>query len=366
MNAELLHVGLDAANIFCAALFGFRVVASRPKNTTAQLIALLTICAICHAILGRFDYRSWIAPPYRIDVGAWYPILNFARNAAPGLFMIVIRQLFGENRRVPLWLLLLFAIQLFLEEPVRVLVKPVSPFFYAVTQVAPTGLQLLFAGFALYWTIDNWRSDLVEERRRARALAAVVLGLNVIASSLLLRVVISQNTFANYRTHLLLAVCNLVVIGFVIFRLMDGTISAYLEPDRPRPPARPHEEAETALALSRLNAALEREHIYRKPGLSLGALAARVGLPEYRLRRLIHDELGYRNFNSFLHEYRIREACEHLRDERQRRTPILTIALSVGYQSINTFNRAFRDVTGVTPSAFRFSETRGPDSPESA
>jgi AraC-like DNA-binding protein len=76
-------------------------------------------------------------------------------------------------------------------------------------------------------------------------------------------------------------------------------------------------------------------------------------LPEYRLRRLIHEELGHRNFNSFLHEYRIREACGQLGDQQQWRTPILTIALSVGYQSINTFNRAFREVTGMTPSAYR-------------
>ncbi len=33
--------------------------------------------------------------------------------------------------------------------------------------------------------------------------------------------------------------------------------------------------------------------------------------------------------------------------------PILTIALTVGYNSINPFNRAFRDTKGMTPSAYR-------------
>ena len=36
-----------------------------------------------------------------------------------------------------------------------------------------------------------------------------------------------------------------------------------------------------------------------------------------------------------------------------RLIPILSIALSTGYQSINTFNRGFRDVMGMTPSAYR-------------
>ena len=68
---------------------------------------------------------------------------------------------------------------------------------------------------------------------------------------------------------------------------------------------------------------------------------------------MINAKLGYRNFNHMLHAYRIAEASAALSDPAQRRLPILTIALSVGYQSINPFNRAFRDLKGTTPSAFR-------------
>ncbi len=49
----------------------------------------------------------------------------------------------------------------------------------------------------------------------------------------------------------------------------------------------------------------------------------------------------------------MREACRQLSDPNRKRTPILTIALSVGYASVNTFNRGFREVMGVTPSAWR-------------
>ncbi len=98
------------------------------------------------------------------------------------------------------------------------------------------------------------------------------------------------------------------------------------------------------------------ERLYRRPGLTLKALADKAGIPEYRLRKLIHERLGFANFNAFLHAWRIREACEQLRDPAQRRTPILTIALSVGYQSVNTFNRGFRDVIGMAPSTWRADE----------
>jgi AraC-like DNA-binding protein len=84
-------------------------------------------------------------------------------------------------------------------------------------------------------------------------------------------------------------------------------------------------------------------------------LAKHLALPQYRLRDLIHNELGFRNFNSFLHHYRIEEVALALEDADQNQTPILTLALSAGYQSINPFNRAFKELKGMTPSDYRAS-----------
>ena len=38
------------------------------------------------------------------------------------------------------------------------------------------------------------------------------------------------------------------------------------------------------------------ERVYRQDGVTIGTLATRLGIPEYRLRRLISRRLGYRNF----------------------------------------------------------------------
>ena len=74
---------------------------------------------------------------------------------------------------------------------------------------------------------------------------------------------------------------------------------------------------------------------------------------EYKVRRLINGELGFRNFNDFLNKYRVNEACEILNDPTQNRKTILEIAFSLGYQSIGPFNKAFKDLKGTTPTAFR-------------
>ena len=103
----------------------------------------------------------------------------------------------------------------------------------------------------------------------------------------------------------------------------------------------------------KLLALLKDEKIYRKEGLTIGELAAIINEQEYRLRRMINGQLGFKNFNDFLNQYRIHEACEILTDHSQNRKTILEIAYALGYQSIGPFNKAFREQKGSTPTAFR-------------
>ena len=92
---------------------------------------------------------------------------------------------------------------------------------------------------------------------------------------------------------------------------------------------------------------------YRETGLTIPVLAGKLDYPEHRLRQLINGQLGYRNFSAFLNSYRVDEAQQHLADPEYARTPILTIALELGYASLGPFNRAFKALTGMTPSDYR-------------
>ena len=103
----------------------------------------------------------------------------------------------------------------------------------------------------------------------------------------------------------------------------------------------------------RLEYLMTTERTYRQEGLTIGLLAVRLGMPEYRLRVLINDGLGHRNFNAFLNRYRIDEAKAALADLGQAEVPVLTIALDAGFQSLAPFNRAFKADTGLTPTEFR-------------
>ena len=114
--------------------------------------------------------------------------------------------------------------------------------------------------------------------------------------------------------------------------------------------ATPLTEPKASAQLTRLQRAMTEDKLYHQDGLTLAALAQTLSLGEAALRTLINHELGYRNFNDFLHHYRLTEAAARLRAES---LPILTIALDCGYGSIGPFNRAFKQRFGMTPTEYR-------------
>jgi AraC-like DNA-binding protein len=99
--------------------------------------------------------------------------------------------------------------------------------------------------------------------------------------------------------------------------------------------------------------ALDKDEVWREEGLTIGALASRLGAAEHHLRRLINEDLGYRNFAAFLNERRIAAAQDALADPQKSRLAISTVAYEVGFRSLAPFNRAFREITGKTPSDWR-------------
>ena len=369
MSVDFVFLVMDAFAVFAMVLIAIQYLCLLPTNKNAQLLALLCLAAVCHVVLGRYQYGYWISEPYQIALSPIAEsILNVLRNTAPGVFMLLSHSMLRDGKRLPKTLLVLFVVQLLLEEPVHFVVGQGFPAERLMAEVLPTLLQSVFLGWAIFWIVAEWPSDLIQARRGVRFLFLLIVGVNMLLAGLLQRVLVPPSDIANYFVHMVLIGIYTLVVCAVLVRTLSRD-SAHLmqvragnvetakgEPasrDRPSTPASATSAPESARLMDALSRLLDVDRVYRRPRLSIRSLADELGLPEYRLRKLIHEELGFRNFNAFLHRYRLREACELLSDPDQARTPILTIALSVGYQSINTFNRAFRENFGETPSTFR-------------
>jgi AraC-like DNA-binding protein len=120
-------------------------------------------------------------------------------------------------------------------------------------------------------------------------------------------------------------------------------------PAQSRPAANPADSR----TLDRIIRAMEKDQLYRESGLTISALAKAIDAPEHHARRVINRALGYRNFNAFLNHYRIEHVKAALADSARARIPVLTLALDAGYGSLAPFNRAFKEASGLTPTAYR-------------
>jgi AraC-like DNA-binding protein len=147
----------------------------------------------------------------------------------------------------------------------------------------------------------------------------------------------------------------LLIVGTTTWLLLRTDIDALLPvAEVSPPPARATDDVYTSPSLiAEVERSMTRDRLYRDGALTIGALAAKLGLLEYKLRRIINQGLGYRNFNAFLNHYRVEHAKAVLAERRNADTSVLNVAMDCGFQSLGPFNRAFKSQTGMTPTEFR-------------
>jgi len=104
--------------------------------------------------------------------------------------------------------------------------------------------------------------------------------------------------------------------------------------------------------LTKLQSSMQK-NIWKQEGLTIRKLAEALDAPEHRLRKVINQGLGYRNFAAFVNEHRIEAACEVLADPVQADVPVISIAYDMGYASLGPFNRAFKEIVGESPTEYR-------------
>jgi AraC-like DNA-binding protein len=226
-------------------------------------------------------------------------------------------------------------------------------------------VALVMALAAAVQTVSTWGADLVAGRRRLRfaVLVATLFFIGLFSASDLMAISAASLGLSGSLLSAIGMLTIAVLAGWGVFQPLpvsppvaamtaDAPGAAASVP-RTGPPADGDRDSIAPLLLRRLDHLMTVERIHRQEGLTIAALAAKLDLPEYRLRQVINEGLGYRNFNAFLNRYRIDEAKAALADASQRDVPVLTIAIDAGFQSIGPFNRAFKADTGTTPTEFR-------------
>ncbi|MEA1938094.1 MAG: helix-turn-helix transcriptional regulator, partial [Pseudomonadota bacterium] len=94
---------------------------------------------------------------------------------------------------------------------------------------------------------------------------------------------------------------------------------------------------------------MDVDKLYQEPAFGRADLAREVGVPEHVISRVVNAAFG-KGFRNMLNEYRVVEAQDMLKNTGET---ITTIAFEVGFNSLASFNRAFRDIAGMSPSECR-------------
>jgi AraC-like DNA-binding protein len=338
---KLLDIGFRFGAIALLGLLGLLIFRERHERLSSWIAIAFSAGLIAYLLCSA---------PFWGDLPTWLQaILMLGCIANPLLFWLLARSIFEDGFRLRFLHALLFV-------GVEVLgywyvfglgTERGSP----MSMVAGGVSQFVAVAFVIDALITAYRGrnpDLVESRRRFRVLFVSVVGVYmtfVIMVEILLR---------GAAPHAVASMLNAGAICGIVFLVAVWSLGVkfnlLLEPVRPAA-AVELDLVERAL-LQRLDEAIAKQR-YRQEGLTIGALARELQTQEHKLRALVNARMGFRNFNDFLNQHRIADACVQLADPAFAGAPVLTIALNLGYGSIGPFNRAFKQATGLTPTQYR-------------
>lgn len=343
---------LDAAFRFSGITI-LLLVATIVLRDARHLLQGRLAAAMCICLSGMLlnTMPGWYSAPFAVVAIAW--IIHIPNIILLWLFALSLFQDDFEMRRIH-WAALVATtvFVLLIQSSIYWNVQPLTYASIAANRIL--GFSVLAH---LFWTAWSGRKDdLIEARRRTRLW--FILGLGATAFIIMAGEALHYGlTFDNddptwFTTARSIIAFPMIIIGALWFlKLLPETL--LFERTAAQPVAQAKVDPKDQATHTRLVAAMEEDKLYREHGLGIGDLAEKLNVPEHQLRALINKGLGYRNFAAFLNQYRLAEAKTALADPEQARTPILTIAMDVGYASLATFNRAFKSEEGTTPSQYR-------------
>jgi AraC-like DNA-binding protein len=329
------------------ALLGAMLVRDHGRDRSARASVALIACVIGHLV---FPLLLRVQAPVLLS----HVALLLGCGTSFALWLLAEVHFDDEFRWRPAHAFLLVALVGlgYLSWWVSVGVVPFAARHERLWITLPKIVSVVLVVHALIRVYVGARSDLILARLRARyavlVMAATYILVQLLGEALLTG---SSGEALAERLH---SFAVLVLVSVVAFR------SLRIAPEVLRP-ARPSVDAPVvdSLLAERLNRLLQVDEAFREEGLTIGSLAEKLSVQEYKLRQLINTQLGFKNFNAFLHSFRVKAAQDLLADPAKAHLGVAEIAYQVGYRSLGTFNKGFKEMTGQTPTEYRASQRRG-------
>jgi AraC-like DNA-binding protein len=109
---------------------------------------------------------------------------------------------------------------------------------------------------------------------------------------------------------------------------------------------------EAEVIMSKLTRVMEVERLYIDPEITLPKVAERIQIRSHKLSQVINQQLNM-TFNEYINSCRIGEIKGIMKLPEYKSLKIASIAYDCGFNTISSFNSAFKKFTNFTPSQYR-------------
>lgn len=341
----------------CIFMIAFLLLASRkPAQAVVPVLFFFALaCGFCLPLLESF--------PRNMNLEA---ALLMGRSMTSSLIFLLVVQFVSGKVPPPLyWAILALPLvgggtmlHATLENEVEtcifgnVCMQPIE--FRQLYNIFSASFTLLLT-IAIFSRIERTQSQTPELQKNTNALVFALIMLN--AALLAIGLMKLSGEVPTDRADIALTV---VRIGFIylvltsMFRVFDRSFEIAFDRVPTLRPAEPTDrERELADKVCTL---MKQEKLYRTMDIGREKLAKTLAVTEHALSRAVNMCCA-QSVSALINNYRVEEAQERLAKEE---TAITTIAFEVGFNSIPSFNRVFKQATGVAPSTYRAAKQAKP------
>ena len=104
--------------------------------------------------------------------------------------------------------------------------------------------------------------------------------------------------------------------------------------------------------VERLQKAMKDEKLYLNPELNLAILSKHTSLQQKIISAVLNQHIQ-KSFNVFVNEYRVEAFKERISQADKENLTMAGIAAECGFNSQATFQRTFKEITGMPPSEYK-------------
>ncbi|WP_299116835.1 AraC family transcriptional regulator [uncultured Winogradskyella sp.] len=342
VNADILkHIELlvGSIGVIISLLFGLFLLVSRTEQHKANFFLSLYLLAFSLRIGKSLFYNYFPIDPVIRNI-----FLGILLAIGPSLWLYVFLRKHPQHQlasKAYLW----HYVPMLMFIALCWIIPNDRSSFARLLHYALIAHIILYAGYAYYWLHKNdKKSTSYRERKIDSWLRFFVTATLTVV---IIYVLIMQNIIPYYMGMAFLF--SAVIIAFSIWWLQ----TPFLFKIETQKYGQSTLETDEIVQLSgRLKQLMTSEQLYLDPDLTLGKLSKKMGISSKRLSQVINQSENI-NYSKFITNYRVSEAKKRLVADEYRHLKISAIAYDSGFNSLSSFNAAFKSITSTTAIAYR-------------